>query len=166
MHFQSLKDHSTQSEQYHCHDPEIHRGEEIPEKPFFLVDRTAIAIHDIDQRIQLQDHDPLRRQRLQIPQNGGCPHADLQSDADDLGQIPEKYHYRAGRITQCQHKYKQAEAVVHNLYRIYGRIIAVDSCHDQQETYEKYMDKSSRNNLDDRQDADLKYYFFHQIVVL
>ena len=28
------------------------------------------------------------------------------------------------------------------------------------------MDKSSRNNLDDRQDADLKYYFFHQIVVL
>ena len=48
-------------------DPEIHRGEEIPEKPFFLVDRTAVAIHDIDQRIQLQDHDPLRRQCVQIP---------------------------------------------------------------------------------------------------
>ena len=31
---------------------------------------------------------------------------------------------------------------------------------------EKYMNKSGCNNLDDRQDTDLKYYFFHQIVVL
>ena len=140
MHFQSLKDHSTQSEQYHCHDPEIHRGEEIPEKPFFLVDRTAIAIHDIDQRIQLQDHDPLRRQRLQIPQNGGCPHADLQSDADDLGQIPEKHHYRTRGVAECQHKYKQAKTVINDLCSVDCGVIAVNSRHDQQETHEKYMD--------------------------
>ena len=98
MHFQSLKDHSTQSEQYHRHDPKIHRGEEIPEKPFFLVDRTAVAIHDIDQRIQLQDHDPFAGQCIQIPQNGSGPHADLQSDTDDLGQIPEKNYYCTGRV--------------------------------------------------------------------
>lgn len=131
MHFQSLKNHSSQSKQHHCHDPEIHRGEEILEEPLLLINRTSVTVDNIYQRIQLQDHDPLRRQCIQIPQNGGCPHADLQSNADDLGQIPEKYHYRAGRITQRQHKYKQAEAVIHDLYRIYGRIITVDSCHDQ-----------------------------------
>ena len=80
MHFQSLKDHSTQSEQYHRHDPEIHGGKEILEKPFFLIDSTAVTVYNIHQRIQLQNRDPIAGQGIQIPQNRSGPHADLQSD--------------------------------------------------------------------------------------
>lgn len=79
---------------------------------------------------------------------------------------PEKHHYRTRGVAECQHKYKQAKTVINDLYSVDCGVIAVNSRYDQQETHEKYMDKSSRNNLDDRQDADLKYYFFHQIVVL
>ena len=165
MYLQSFENNGSQPEQYYRYNPEIHGGKEILEKPFLLINSTSITVYNIHQRIQLQNRDPIAWQGIQIPQNRSGPHADLQSDTDDLRQIPEKYYYCTSRIAECQYKNEQAEAIVYDLYRIYGRIIPVNCCHNQQQTHKKYMNKGGCNNLDDRQDTDLKYYFFHQIVI-
>ena len=98
MYLQSFENNGSQPEQYYRYDPEIHGGKEILEKPFLLINSTSITVYNIHQRIQLQDHDPFAGQCIQIPQNGSGPHADLQSDTDDLGQIPEKNYYCTGRV--------------------------------------------------------------------
>lgn len=48
MYLQPLEDGSSYSEQHHCHNPEVHGGEEILKEPFPLTDSAAIAVYDID----------------------------------------------------------------------------------------------------------------------
>ena len=135
-------------------------------EPFIPINRVPVSVYNIDKGIELKQRDHIVvLQHTDIPQNRRCPHADLQPDIDDLGKIPEKHHDSAGRIGQSQHKNIGTETVIYDLYRINRRITPVTRRHDQKNQYKKQMDKSRRNDLDDRKDADLKYHLFYQIII-
>lgn len=54
-------------------------------EPFFLKDRAAIAVYNVNKRIQLKERlHIVIRQHLDIPHNRRRPHTDLQRDADYL----------------------------------------------------------------------------------
>ena len=165
MYLQPLKYSRTDTEQHNCHNPEIHRREEILKEPFPLADCASVTVDNVNQWIQLQNKHPFGVQTVNIPQDRCSPHAYLQRNIDNLGQIPEKYHDRAGRVAQCQHKYEKAGAVINDLYRIDRPIISINSGNHQKNAHKKYMDEGCCDDLDDRQDTDLKYNLFDKVIV-
>ena len=136
-------------------------------EPFISINRIAISIDNINKGIELhQRHQSVIPDLADVPEDRCCPHPNLQADINDLGKIPEKDGNRTGTVAHCQHQYKQTEAVIHDLDRIDGRIVSVDSGYNKQYSRKKYMDKGSCYQLNDRQDTDVKYHLFHQIAVL
>lgn len=54
-------------------------------EPLLLKDRAAVAVDDINKRIQLKERlHIIVRQHLDIPHDGRRPHANLQRDTDYL----------------------------------------------------------------------------------
>ena len=140
MHLQPLEDQRPYAKYDNGKDPEIHGGVEIFKKPLLLADRAPISIYNIYQRIDLDDRIPDRRfvvQYRDAPEDRRSPHAYLQYDRNDLHQIAEKDHDRAGRIGQRQHQNKSAAAVINDLNRIDGWVTAVDCGDDQQHQHKK-----------------------------
>ena len=136
-------------------------------EPFIPINRISITVDNIDQRIQFKQRDDLGiTEHTDIPQNRGSPHPHLQRNINDLGKIPEKDHNGTGTVAHGKHQHKQAEAVIKYLQCINSRVIPVNRRHDQEHCHEKHMDEGRRDQLDDRQNADIKYHLLHQIAVL
>ena len=126
------------------------------EKPFLLIDRAAVTIHDINHWIQFKERLHLIGQNRNIPQDRRRPHPDLKHNTDDLLQIPEKNNHRTGDITNRQHKHELAKTIIKNLQRVNIRIIPISDRNRKQYTHKKDMDKRSRYYFYNWQDADRK----------
>ena len=103
----------------------------------------TISLYHIKYRIQLQDlcKDPCKTKVAEIPHNGSYPYPYLKPDVDDLTEIPEKYHHRAGKISHCQNQHKNTEAVINKLKGIPGRRIAHAGIDHQNDQHKKAVDK-------------------------
>ena len=99
MHLQPFKDQRADTKERNRKNPEIRRGIKMFEKPFLLIDRAAVTIHDINHWIQFKERLHLIGQNRNIPQDRRRPHPDLKHNTDDLLQIPEKNNHRTGDIT-------------------------------------------------------------------
>ena len=163
MYFQASEYQRTNTKEYGCHNPEIHRRIKIFPEPLMFKHSTSVSIYNIEKRIDFQYLLYNFRHGFNLPQDRGCPHTNLQCNIDKLCQIPEEYDNRTGRITDCQYEHKQTEAVIYNLNQIDARAVSHRKIHDQHETYKEAVRKCCANDLNDRNDTDLKYYLFHQI---
>ena len=77
MYFQASEYQRTDTKEYGCHNPEIHRRIEIFPEPLMFKHSTSVPIHNIEKRIDLQYPLYNFRHRFNLPQNRGCPHANL-----------------------------------------------------------------------------------------
>ena len=166
MHPHLPEDQRPDTEQADRKDPEISRRIEMLPKPLFLINRASVSVHNIYERIQLEKHlHIICLKHRNAPQNWGRPHTDLQSDRNDLLQIPDKHYQRTSQIAHAQHQQKHAEAVIDQLQRIQVRIITISYGHTHKHHHEENMDESCRYHLDDRQDTDIEHYLFDQIII-
>lgn len=136
-------------------------------KPLVAINRISVAVHNINQRIQLKKRNQLIVvEHVDVPQNRSRPHPHLQPDVDDLCKVPEKHHDCTTAIAHGKNQHKQAETVINHLYGIDIGIIAVKRRDHQKHRYEEKMNKGSGNQLNNRKNADIKHYLFYQIAVL
>lgn len=110
------EDEGADAEKADGEDPEVGRRIKMLPEPYFFVNRTPVAVDDIDQRVEFKEHfHVICFQHRDIPQDRGRPHTDLQSNIDDLLQIPDKDYQRAGQIAHAKRQQEHAEAVIKQL---------------------------------------------------
>ncbi len=160
MYFKPFIYQCADTEKADGNNPEIHGRIKIFPEPLFFIDRTAVAFHNVYERIYFNQHLRLFAEASQIPQNGSRPHAYLQGNVYNLLKIPEINNHRTGCIADSQYKHKHTEAVIKDLQRIQTGRKSIKPGNYQKHQHKKAMDERGRNNFNNRQYTDFKYYFF------
>ena len=107
----------------------------------------------------LQEQIPLQGS-FRDPHDWRQPYSDLQKNTDDLGQIPEKHHKRAGRVAQSQHQGNDTEGIIKNLNIVQIRKTAVKQIKNARSAPQKTVYKQRGQNLYDRKHTDVEHHLF------
>lgn len=98
------------------------------EEPESIHKAVTISLDNIVQRIQLQKAvQPVRNIRncCGIPQNRGCPHADIQNYIDNLAEIAEKRCDGTGQIGKYNDETDHRKGIVPDLDNLNRRKISL-----------------------------------------
>ena len=134
---------SAKQDHQYCKCPEIQAEQRSFEKPAPVDQRIPVTGHDIVHRIHLENggkHLP-EMQIVKIPHDRRHPDTHLQTDGDDLCQIPEKDNDRAGQAGHPVGHDEHAERIIDQLYDRHTGEMPGDGVQDDNDTDKEQMDK-------------------------
>ena len=138
------------------------------EEPESIHKAVTISLDNIVQRIQLQKAvQPVRNIRncCGIPQNRGCPHADIQNYIDNLAEIAEKRCDGTGQIGKYNDETDHRKGIVPDLDNLNRRKLSPQSKTQTSKHNKEQMYKQGRNHLHKWKHTDLKYNLLYQVTV-
>lgn len=133
-------------------EPESH-APVLPE-PHSVDKALPVSLDDVEGRIELEQEVVGRGEYFQVPENRREIKTHLQDDGDQRAQILEENNYRRGDPGDTDQQDNGAEKVVENLDHMDIKAVAIGKEHDEDEIDEKTVNNKSREDLDEREDAD------------
>ena len=148
------------------HGPEI-EGEHVmalPE-PDLVDEALPIPLHQVIDRIELDQVRILSGKHLGRPEDRGDPEGELEHHGDQLPHVTEKDHQRGGEPGEAEQKDDGGEEVVEDLEVVEVRRISVEDGHDEYGDNEEAVDHEGREDLDDGEHADAEDHLLQEETV-
>lgn len=149
------ENHCSQNEDAAGNNPVV-KGQHVvllPE-PDLVDEAFPVALHQVIDRVELDQVRVFGREDLGRPEDGGEPESELEDHGHQLSHIAQEDDQGGGEPGEPQQQHYCSEEVVEHLEVVKIGGIAVENGHDEDDGDEEAVDHEGREDLDDGEHAD------------